>query len=104
MRRVQIALMYSEKALAPLVLDCAFQISRERPTAGRASNLLHDYYKKGDRNVAKFVLGIAYAWEQPVKNFQRVRTRRQLLRVTAIGAATIPLLALPTRSESAQNQ
>jgi hypothetical protein len=41
--------------------------------------------------------------EQPVKNFQRVRTRRQLLRVTAIGAATVPLLALATRAESAQN-
>jgi hypothetical protein len=38
-----------------------------------------------------------------MKNFQRVRTRRQLLRVTAIGAATIPLLALPKTFASAQN-
>ena len=29
-----------------------------------------------------------------MKNLQRVRTRRQLLRVTAVGAATFPFLAL----------
>ena len=56
MRRVQIAPVHSEKAFAPLVSGCAFQISRECPTAGRASNLLHDCYKKEDRNVAKSIL------------------------------------------------
>jgi Hint domain len=39
-----------------------------------------------------------------MKNLQRVRTRRQLLRVTAVGAATIPLLALAKQSALAQNQ
>ena len=29
-----------------------------------------------------------------MKNLQRVRTRRQLLRVTAVGAASVPFLAL----------
>jgi hypothetical protein len=38
-----------------------------------------------------------------MKNLQRVRTRRQLLRVTAVGAATFPFLALAKRAESAQN-
>ena len=45
-----------------------------------------------------------------MKNLQRVRTRRQLLRVTAVGAfrvtavaaASIPLLALAKKSASAQ--
>src|SRR3954452_21947305 len=38
-----------------------------------------------------------------MKNLQRVRTRRQLLRVTAAaGAASIPLLALSIKSASAQ--
>ena len=39
-----------------------------------------------------------------MKNLQRVRTRRQLLRVTAVGAASFPFLALAKRAESAQNQ
>ena len=39
-----------------------------------------------------------------MKKLQRVRTRRQLLRVTAVGAASIPFLALARKSESAQNQ
>ena len=39
-----------------------------------------------------------------MKKFQLVRTRRQLLRVTAVGAATIPLLALAKQSALAQNQ
>jgi hypothetical protein len=39
-----------------------------------------------------------------MKNLQRVRTRRQLLRVTAAGAASFPFLALAKRAESAQNQ
>jgi hypothetical protein len=39
-----------------------------------------------------------------MKNLQRVHTRRQLLRVTAVGAATIPLLALAKQSALAQNQ
>jgi hypothetical protein len=40
-----------------------------------------------------------------MKNLQRVRTRRQLLRVTAaVGAASIPLLALSIKSASAQQR
>jgi hypothetical protein len=39
-----------------------------------------------------------------MKKLQRVRTRRQLLRVTAVGAASIPFLALAIKSASAQNQ
>jgi hypothetical protein len=39
--------------------------------------------------------------EQPMKKLQRVRTRRQLLRVTAIGAASFPFLALARKSASA---
>ena len=38
-----------------------------------------------------------------MKNLQRVRTRRQLLRVTAVGAASFPLLALARKSASAQS-
>jgi len=38
-----------------------------------------------------------------MKKLQRVRTRRQLLRVTAVGTATIPLLALARKSASAQS-
>jgi hypothetical protein len=37
-----------------------------------------------------------------MKNLQRVRTRRQLLRVTAIGAAGFPFLALARKPASAQ--
>ena len=44
---------------------------------------------------------LAYPWERPMKNLQRVRTRRQLLRVTAVGAASIPFLALAKKSASA---
>jgi len=36
-----------------------------------------------------------------MKNLQRVRTRRQLLRATAVGAASIPFLALVRKSASA---
>jgi hypothetical protein len=39
-----------------------------------------------------------------MKSLKYVRTRRQLLRVTSVGAASIPLLALAKRAESAQNQ
>jgi len=39
-----------------------------------------------------------------MKNLQRVRTRRQLLRVTAVGAASFPLLALARKSASAQTR
>src|SRR5215467_10489153 len=42
-------------------------------------------------------------WEQPVKKLQRVRTRRQLLRATAVSAASIPFLALTIKSASAAN-
>jgi Hint domain len=38
-----------------------------------------------------------------MKKLQRVRTRRQLLRATAVGAASIPFLALARKSASAQN-
>ena len=38
-----------------------------------------------------------------MKNLQRVRTRRQLLRVTAVGAASFPFLALARKPASAQN-
>jgi hypothetical protein len=38
-----------------------------------------------------------------MKNLQRVRTRRQLLRVTAVGAASFPFLALARKSASAQS-
>src|ERR1700730_17917690 len=37
-----------------------------------------------------------------MKNLQRVRTRRQLLRVTAVGAASFPFLALARKSASAE--
>jgi hypothetical protein len=37
-------------------------------------------------------------WEQPVKKLQRVRTRRQLVRATAVSAASIPFLALTIKS------
>jgi Hint domain len=37
-----------------------------------------------------------------MKKLQRVRTRRQLLRVTAVGAASFPFLALARKSASAQ--
>jgi hypothetical protein len=37
--------------------------------------------------------GAVYPWEQPMKKLQRVRTRRQLLRATAVSAASIPFLA-----------
>ena len=39
-----------------------------------------------------------------MKNLQRVRTRRQLLRVTAVGAASFPFLALARKSASAQTR
>ena len=39
-----------------------------------------------------------------MKKLQRVRTRRQLLRATTLGAASIPLLALGRNSASAQAQ
>jgi Hint domain len=39
-----------------------------------------------------------------MKNLQRVRTRRQLLRVTAVGAASFPVLALARKSASAQTR
>ena len=41
-----------------------------------------------------------------MKNLQRVRTRRQLLRVTAVGAASFrsPFLALSIKSASAQQR
>ena len=38
-----------------------------------------------------------------MKKLQRVRTRRQLLRVTAVGAASIPFLALARKSASAKD-
>jgi hypothetical protein len=38
-----------------------------------------------------------------MKKLQRVRTRRQLLRATAVSAASIPFLALAKKSASAQN-
>jgi Hint domain len=38
-----------------------------------------------------------------VKKLQRVRTRRQLLRATAVSAASLPFLALAKKSASAQN-
>ena len=37
-----------------------------------------------------------------MKKLQRVRTRRQLLRATAVSAASIPFFALAKRSASAQ--
>ena len=37
-----------------------------------------------------------------IKKLQRVRTRRQLFRITAVGAASIPFLALARKSASAQ--
>ena len=37
-----------------------------------------------------------------MKNLQRVRTRRQLLRLTAVSAASFPFLALASKSASAQ--
>jgi hypothetical protein len=37
-----------------------------------------------------------------MKNLQRIRTRRQLLRVTSVGAASLPFLALARKSASAQ--
>src|SRR6516225_9393541 len=40
--------------------------------------------------------------EQAMKKLQHVRTRRQLFRVTAVGAASIPFLALTRNSASAQ--
>jgi hypothetical protein len=36
-----------------------------------------------------------------VKNLQHIRTRRQLFRITAVGAASIPFLALARKSASA---
>ena len=39
-----------------------------------------------------------------MKNLQRVRTRRQLLRVTAVGAATFPFLALARRAKLADQE
>ena len=39
-----------------------------------------------------------------MKNLQRVRTRRQLLRVTTVSAASIPFLALSIKSASAQQR
>ena len=39
-----------------------------------------------------------------MKKFQRVRTRRQLLRATAVSAASIPFLALAKKAALAQNQ
>ena len=39
-----------------------------------------------------------------MKNLQRVRTRRQLLRVTAVGAASFPFLALARKPASAQTR
>jgi hypothetical protein len=39
-----------------------------------------------------------------MKKLQHIRTRRQLLRVTTVSAASIPFLALARRSASAQNQ
>jgi Hint domain len=41
---------------------------------------------------------------RPMKKLQHIRTRRQLLRVTTVNAASIPFLALARRSASAQNQ
>jgi hypothetical protein len=38
-----------------------------------------------------------------MKSLQHVRTRRQLFRVTAVSAASIPFLALARKSASAQN-
>ena len=40
-------------------------------------------------------------WEQPMKKSQRIRTRRQLLRATAVSAASIPFLALAQKAASA---
>jgi hypothetical protein len=39
-----------------------------------------------------------------MKKLQRVRTRRQLLRATAVSAASIPFLALAKKAASAENQ
>jgi hypothetical protein len=38
-----------------------------------------------------------------MKTLQHVRTRRQLFRATAVGAASIPFLALAKKAASAQN-
>jgi hypothetical protein len=38
-----------------------------------------------------------------MKNLQRARTRRQLLRATAVSAASFPFLALARKSASAKN-
>jgi Hint domain len=46
--------------------------------------------------------GINSNWDQPMKKLQHVRTRRQLLRVTAVGAASFPFLALARKPASAQ--
>jgi hypothetical protein len=40
--------------------------------------------------------------EQPMRKLQRVRTRRQLLRITSIGAASFPFLALTRKPALAQ--
>jgi Hint domain len=42
-------------------------------------------------------------WERPMKKLQHIRTRRQLFRLTAVSAASIPFLALARKSASAQN-
>jgi len=39
-----------------------------------------------------------------MKKLQRVRTRRQLLRATAVSAASIPFLALAKKAASAQSK
>jgi hypothetical protein len=43
-----------------------------------------------------------YPWSGSMKKLQRIRTRRQLLRVTAVGTASIPFLALTRNTASAQ--
>src|SRR3984893_17435358 len=42
--------------------------------------------------------------KQPMKRLQHVRTRRQLFRVTAVSAASIPFLALTRNSVSAMGR
>jgi hypothetical protein len=46
---------------------------------------------------------IAAHKERPMKKVQRFRTRRQLLRLTSVGAATFPFFALAKKTAWAQS-
>jgi hypothetical protein len=65
----------------------------------RLPNLLHDCYKKAGSNCCKIYIRVLliYPGERRMKH---VRTRRQLLRVTTVSAASIPFLALAIKSAS----